>query len=84
MAKARQRRKQMLRGRLEPIVKTVLRQPYDATTAKSGVVQFVDQEDCPIVAVTVEIVEGEIMLNVQSTRTIRVAPQRFDLPENAT
>lgn len=84
MNKARDRRKQMLRNRLEPVTKTVLRQPYDTTMAKSGLVHFLDKDDRPIVAVTVEVVEGDIVLNAQSSRTIHIAPQRFDLPESAT
>lgn len=84
MSKARERRKQMLRNRLEPVVKNVLREPYDTSTAKSGLVHFLDKDDNRIVAVAVEVVEGDIVLNVQSNRTVHIAPQRFDLPENAT
>lgn len=84
MATSRERRKQMLRNRLEPVAKTVIREPYDTSMAKSGLVHFLDSDDQPVVAVTVEVVEGDIVLNVQSSKTVRVAPQRFDLPENAT
>lgn len=79
--KARERRKAMLGARLEPVVKTVIRQPYDTSVAKSGVVHFLDADDNVVAAVTIRQVDigsgAYYRLKIRSRHEIRVATQEY-------